>query len=88
MELILMNRGAIFEDLVDFVIKVQGNDVPIDEETVELFDSKVLDSLDIMGYLTYIEKKYGVKITDQDVADRKLGVIRNMIQFIYERSKG
>jgi acyl carrier protein len=67
---------------------VQGNDVPIDEETVELFDSKVLDSLDIMGYLTYIEKKYGVKITDQDVADRKLGVIRNMIQFIYERSKG
>ncbi|MBL0352617.1 MAG: acyl carrier protein [Dechloromonas sp.] len=83
-----MNRGAIFEDLVDFVIKVQGNDVPIDEETVELFDSKVLDSLDIMGYLTYIEKKYGVKITDQDVADRKLGVIRNMIQFIYERSKG
>lgn len=84
----LMNKDAVFKDLVGFVIKVQGNDIPIEEETVELFDSKALDSLDIMGYLTYIEKKYGVKITDQDVADRKLGVIRNMIQFIYERSKG
>lgn len=83
-----MNKDAVFKDLVGFVIKVQGNDIPIEEETVELFDSKALDSLDIMGYLTYIEKKYGVKITDQDVADRKLGVIRNMIQFIYERSKG
>ena len=83
-----MNKDAVFKDLVGFVIKVQGNDIPIEEETVELFDSKALDSLDIMGYLTYIEKKYGVKITDQDVADRKLGVIRNMIQFIWERSKG
>ena len=83
-----MNKDAVFKDLVGFVIKVQGNDIPIEEETVELFDSKALDSLDVMGYLTYIEKKYGVKITDQDVADRKLGVIRNMIQFICERSKG
>jgi acyl carrier protein len=51
-----------------------------------LVSEKVLDSLDFMNYITVIEGDYGIKISDEDIVNRQLGVLKNMADYIGEKS--
>lgn len=55
-------------------------------ETLKL--RRVLDSLDMVDFLAFLEKTFSVRITDQDVLSRNFETIGSVIDFVKGRSTG
>lgn len=50
-----------------------------------LLSGRVLDSMDFMNYITVVEERFGVAITDAEIADHRLGIMRNMVEFLQRK---
>ena len=75
-----MNRSEIIEKLID-ILKDIKDDVNISEETA-LIGEGILDSLELINYLTQIEETYDVSISLDQLAELQLGVVKNMIDYL------
>jgi acyl carrier protein len=78
-----MNINEIF-DIIAKTIKEINPDANITEKTALIADS-VLDSLEFMNYITIIEEKFQISISDADIENQRLGIIENMINYILSR---
>lgn len=79
-----MTKNEIFEGLKEILqneIKIQ---IPLTMETA-LLGSQVLDSLDFMNYITIIEERFSISISDDDISNFKLGIIENMVDYLIEK---
>ena len=80
-----MTKTEIFEILTTIL----KNDIQIQKEiefSTALLGPQILDSLDFMNYVTIIEEKFEISISDDDISNFKLGIIENMINYILEKS--
>lgn len=61
---------------------------PVKSEITEKTDIRDLemDSLDIMNYMFSIEDNFGVKIADEELEEKDLYIVENVIRFINDRS--
>ena len=57
-------------------------------ENTALIGDKILDSLDFMNYITTIEEKYKIKISDEDILKNQLGVVKNLVDYIFSKVDG
>jgi acyl carrier protein len=80
-----MNENEIFEKLKSFIIDIKEENIEITKSTA-LIESNLLDSLELINYLTQIEETFGVNITVDTLIDKKLGIIENMIKYIQANS--
>lgn len=82
--LLIMTTEDIFQKLV-FILQnntsIRGNILP---DTALLAESRI-DSMDFMNYLTVIEETFAITVDEDDVLNRKLGVVKNMVGYIAER---
>lgn len=76
-----MDKKIIFNDLVSILKNEIGLSIDIENETA-LLAGGILDSMDFMNYVTMVEVKYSLKISDDDIGNYKLGIISNMIDYI------
>lgn len=81
-----MEKKQIFEKLKNILTTEINVKIDITEETA-LVGDKILDSLDFMNYITCIEQEYNIKISDEDILMHKLGVIKNMVEYINQKNK-
>lgn len=79
-----MNENEIFEVLKSILKNDVGIDITIELDTA-LIGSGHLDSMDFMSYITYIEEKFNIKISDKDIENNKLGIIKNMVAFLISK---
>ena len=80
-----MNEDILFNTLKDILQNDVQLQVEITKETA-LLGEQLIDSLDFMNYVTIIEQKFSISISDDDISSNKLGVIQNMITFIISKT--
>lgn len=68
------------------IVKSINSGAAITEKT-ELIGDSVLDSLEFMNYITKTEEAFSLNITDEEIANLNLGVINNMINYIFSKNK-
>lgn len=78
-----MNRNEVFEKLSE-ILKDIKDDAIINEDTA-LISEGILDSLELINYLTQIEENYDLSISLDQLADLKLGIVKNMIDYIISK---
>jgi acyl carrier protein len=76
------------EELVAYIMKefVEDPDQEIDETTL-LISSGLIDSLSIVSLVTFIDKKFGVKIPDEKGTVDNFETINKIIETINEFKK-
>ncbi len=80
-----MNKENIFLKLKEILVDIKG-DVNINYETALIADG-ILDSLEVINYLTQIEDTYSISISLDQLAELKLGIVNNMIDYIINNAK-
>lgn len=82
-----MTNDEIFTKLKEILQTEMSVTVPITEKTA-LLGEKILDSMDFINYITYIEERFGVKVSDDDIASQKLGILENMVKYLAGKTVG
>ena len=80
----MASRQQICDDLVRFVGSRVPDDEPIDAET-DLLEAELLDSLLIMDVVAHVEKTFGVKLDNADIAPRNFRTAGSLASLIAER---
>lgn len=78
-----MKKEEVFSKLMDIIKDIKGDDVKVSNSTA-LIEGGIMDSLEIINYLTQIEEQFDLNISMDELVDKKLGIIDNMINFIAE----
>lgn len=78
-----MENQQIFEKL-NSIIKMINSKALITENT-GLIGESILDSLEFMNYVTKIEEVFSLTISDSEINNLQLGIIKNMITYIRSR---
>lgn len=80
-----MTENEIFDALLEILKNEIGLNDEITSET-SLLEHSILDSMDFINYIARVEKKYNLKITSAEIESYKLGIMKNMIKFLEDRS--
>ena len=75
-----MDKQQILEKLRTILKSINAN-AKVNENTA-LIGESILDSLEFMNYITKVEEEFTVRISDQEIAGERLGIISNMVEFI------
>jgi acyl carrier protein len=79
-----MTEQEIFAKLSE-ILKDINEDVEVTNETA-LIAEGILDSLELINYLTQIEEHFNIEISLEQLKDEKLGVVGNMVQYLSKSS--
>ena len=79
-----MTDNEIFEKLKAIVYDIK-DEMPLSMDTA-LIESGIMDSLELINYLTQIEETFGLNISMDVLIEQKLGKIENLIKFIQEKA--
>jgi acyl carrier protein len=75
-----MDNQQIFEKL-NSIVKIINSNAQIKKNTT-LTGESVLDSLEFMNYITKIEEEFSINISDSEITNQRLGIVKNMINYI------
>ncbi len=82
-----MQSSQIQENIIEFL----KNDIGVDAGSIspddQLFSSGLLNSLDILELVSFIESKFDVKISTWEISLEKFDTIQKITEFIEERAK-
>jgi acyl carrier protein len=85
-----MDYATIANELQTFIrakYKVRDDDPDFDME-VHLFDFGYIDSFGAVELTSFIENRFGIRITDADLVIRPLNTIREISEFVARRQRG
>lgn len=77
-----MNKEEVFAKLCEIIEDICGRK-DMTHETA-LIKEGVLDSLEMINYLTQIEDAYGISISLDMLSEKQLGIIENMLNYILD----
>lgn len=82
-----MKTKIILKDLIDYLKK--GNplirnrkNIPLDKSLLEL---GLIDSFGVIEIITYLEKKYKIRINDNEITKEKFGSLNKMSKLVSEK---
>lgn len=76
-----MSKELIFKKICNVLREKLGVTAEIKEDTALLAD-EILDSMEFLKYLTVVEEEFDVSISDEDLSNKKLGIIINMVEYL------
>lgn len=79
-----MSKEEILKELNEILIDIK-EEIDITEDTA-LIGEGILDSLELINYLTQIEEKFDITISLDELSDKELGLMKNMIDYIQKNS--
>jgi acyl carrier protein len=80
----MATRDQICDDLVRFVGSRVSDDEPVTADT-DLLEAELLDSLLIMDVVAHVEKAFGVKLENSDIAPRHFRTVGSLANLVVER---
>ena len=82
-----MRTKLILKDLIDYLKK--GNplirnkkNIPLDKSLLEL---GLIDSFGVIEIISYLEKKYKIRINDNEITKEKFGSLNKMSKLVSEK---
>lgn len=79
-----MDNKGIYSKLNGIIIDIKG-DIKVEIDT-PLIEKGLMDSLELINYLTQIEETFGVEISLEELIEKKLGLISNMVDYLEEKT--
>jgi acyl carrier protein len=77
-----MTKETIFEKIIEILKSKLLVTAELSGNTALLADD-ILDSMEFMKYLTVVEEEFEVSISDEDLETGKLGIINNMVGYLF-----
>ena len=77
-----MTESEIFDQIKDIIFDIK-DEIPVTIETA-LIEGGIMDSLELINYLTQIEEAFGLNISMDLLIDKKLGIVANLVKYIKE----
>ena len=77
--------SAIQPDLLEFVSKsflIEPEEIPLDRS---LIDEGIIDSFGLVEITSYLEKKYAIKVTEEDLTRENFGSILKIVAFVEQK---
>ena len=74
---------------MDFILKeatAKPGQLPIDTNT-QLIESGILDSLSILRLVSFIQERFGVMVSPEDVVSENFETVKSIVAFIRAKSK-
>ena len=87
MEIIMLKeevRNTLVKFLIDRLEIPFGDDSELDDDT-HLFDYGYIDSLDSLVLLTFLEQKFKVAVSPDDLVDNSLNTVNEITDFVFSR---
>ncbi len=82
-----MRTKIILKDLIDYLKK--GNplirnrkNIPLDKSLLEM---GLIDSFGVIEIISYLEKKYKIRINDNEITKEKFGSLNKMSKLVSEK---
>jgi len=75
-----MTKDEIYAKLVEIIKDIKG-DIEVSPETA-LIEGGIMDSLELLNYLTQIEEILNVNVGMDTLIESKLGIVGNMVNYI------
>ena len=82
-----MDKNEIFSELKNILVNDVQVNFDITPDTA-LLAGAMMDSMDFMSYVTFVEEKFNLKISDEDITNQKLGIMKNMTDYISQKTNG
>lgn len=85
----MVELAALQDQIRDFVAKqflVEFGDDLTDE--TDLFDAGVIDSYGFIDLVSFLEKTYGVTLSDDDLASPGMSTLAGIAQMVAQRQSG
>jgi len=79
-----MDQKDIENKVLEILSGFLESDHAVTSETA-LLSEGVLNSLDFMNYLFTVEEAFHLRISEDDVENYQLGVMKNLTQYVSER---
>lgn len=79
------SADAIQAELTRILQETTSLRLPVTPD-LALLSARALDSMDFMNYITVVEEQFNVTISDAEIAEHRLGVIRNMVEFLQRKN--
>jgi acyl carrier protein len=80
----MASREHISGELVRFIADRVPDDEPVSADT-DLLETELLDSLLIMDLVAHVEKTFGVKVENADIAPRHFRTAASLAKLVAER---
>ena len=81
------SEQTLRDQIRDFLIRemLQGQDAAALTDETPLFTKGYLDSISVLQYVAFLEKKFSVKLTGKDLSRRHLDTIASTAELVRER---
>ncbi len=79
-----MDKNNIANIIKKIILEI--NDEAFFENNTDLMEEQVLDSLETVTYLSNIEEEFDLSISTDIYIEKNLGIVNNMIDYIYENT--
>ena len=80
-----MNENQILSAITSIINDDFGLNATIDPEQ-SLLATHTLDSMDWISFLTIVEEKFKVAISSEDAEKYQIGIVKNLVNFLKERT--
>ena len=81
-----MNTEETHDEIVKFFESECGLKADALDDDTSLFSTRLLDSLDLIDLITFLEKSYGIKVHPMEVGVEHLDSIRLIMDFVKEKT--
>jgi len=76
-EIVVFKRLQAIAKDIELTYKIEGEDLGSHRPMN-------IDSLEFMSFLIEVQSRFGVKISDEEVQQKRLMVIRNLVAYLFE----
>ncbi len=59
-----------------------GDGAPMQNDTMSLLDSGIIDSVGVMELVAFLEKDHGVQVADEELVPENLDSVDNLVNFV------
>jgi len=80
-----MDDQQILSVITSIINDDLGLEARIDREQ-SLITTNTLDSMDWISFLTIVEEKFHVTISQEDAAKHQIGIVKNLVNYLKERT--
>lgn len=82
-----MNAKTIIQELLEYISSAfyvsSIDDIDLDKSLIQ---QEVIDSMGLMEIATFVEKRYGLAITEQDLNQTHFGSVNRIANFVLSRT--
>ena len=83
----MLNQGIVVERIRKFLVQQFPATKNVDNDE-PLLNNGLIDSLGILDVVAFLEKEFGIAVSDEDLLPENFGSIQNLSNFVQQKANG